>query len=123
MIAGDSETGVTIMRVVKELDAGPMFARVTVPIGPDATSVEIEARLAERRRRARSLDVVEQLAAGAAVETPQDDAAGDARAEDRRKTEGPIDWSLPARAHPQPCARPAALAARARRTVEGDALS
>jgi len=94
VIAGDSVTGVTIMRVVPELDGGPMLARVTVPIGPDATSPEIEALLAERGA-ALLLDVVEQLAAGAAVETPQDDAQA-THAAKILKTEGPIDWSLPA---------------------------
>jgi methionyl-tRNA formyltransferase len=94
VIAGDSVTGVTIMRVVPELDAGPMLARVIVPIGPDATSPEIEALLAERGA-ALLLDVVEQLAAGAAVETPQDDAKATYAAK-ILKTEGPIDWSLPA---------------------------
>ena len=71
MIAGDDETGVTIMRVVKELDAGPMFAIARRPIGPDETSVEVERDLADSARAL--LEVVEQLAAGTAVETPQDD--------------------------------------------------
>ena len=35
---GDDETGVTIMRVVRELDAGPTFAVATRTIGPDETS-------------------------------------------------------------------------------------
>ena len=34
VIAGDDETGITIMRVVKELDAGAMFGRIRRPIGP-----------------------------------------------------------------------------------------
>ena len=50
---------------------GRCSRRVTVPIGPDATSVEVEAELAERGA-ALLLDVVEQFARGAAVE----DAAG-----------------------------------------------
>src|SRR4051812_2058832 len=94
VIAGDTVTGVTIMRVVQELDAGPMLARVTVPIGPDATSPEIEAILADRGA-ALLLDVVEQFAAGAVVETPQDHARA-SHAPKILKTEGPIDWSLPA---------------------------
>ena len=32
------------MRVVKELDAGPMFAKATRPIGPDETSDVVEGR-------------------------------------------------------------------------------
>ena len=45
--------------------------------------------------RALLLDVVEQFAAGAVVETPQDDAQA-THAPKIAKTEGPIDWSLPA---------------------------
>src|SRR5882762_6777688 len=44
---GDAETGVTIMRVIKELDAGPMFATVTRSIDPDETSDVVEEALAE----------------------------------------------------------------------------
>jgi methionyl-tRNA formyltransferase len=94
VIAGDTETGVTIMRVVTELDAGPMLARVSVPIGPDDSSVEVERTLADRGA-ALLLDVVEQFSAGTAAETPQDDARA-TFAPKILKTEGPIDWSLPA---------------------------
>ena len=47
VIAGDRETGVTIMRVVKALDAGPMLATVRRPIGADETSVDVERDLAQ----------------------------------------------------------------------------
>src|SRR3954467_13698363 len=46
VIDGRPETGVTIMRVVRELDAGPMFAKAPQPIGPDETSVGVERALA-----------------------------------------------------------------------------
>ncbi len=46
VIAGERETGVTIMRVVKALDAGPMLASVARPIGPDETSEDVEHDLA-----------------------------------------------------------------------------
>ena len=46
VLNGDAETGVTIMRIVKELDAGAMFASVVRPIGPDATSGDVEDDLA-----------------------------------------------------------------------------
>ena len=48
VINGEAETGVTIMRVVKELDAGPMLARVAVPIGIDDPTTIVEAMLAIR---------------------------------------------------------------------------
>src|SRR3954447_19039007 len=46
VIDGEAETGVTIMRVVKALDAGAIMATVRRPIGPDETSQEVERDLA-----------------------------------------------------------------------------
>jgi methionyl-tRNA formyltransferase len=94
VIAGDAETGVTIMRVERELDAGPTFAVATVPIPPDATSGDMEAVLAMLGARL-LLPVVDALAAGRAVETPQDHARA-TYAPKLGKEEGAIDWSLPA---------------------------
>ena len=51
IIDGEADTGVTIMRVVKALDAGPMIAVERVPIAHDETSDEVERDLAARRRR------------------------------------------------------------------------
>ncbi len=45
--AGDTQTGVTIMRLVEELDAGPMCAQERVPIGENDDYGSISARLAE----------------------------------------------------------------------------
>ena len=71
VIDGRRETGITIMRVVRELDAGPMFASVVTPIGEDETSVEVERELA-RAGGDLLLEVVEKIAAGTATEEPQD---------------------------------------------------
>jgi methionyl-tRNA formyltransferase len=94
VIAGDTETGVTIMRVVKELDSGGMFAKVVRAIGPDETSVEVERDLAEQGADL-LLDVVRQLAEGRATETPQDPAQA-TYAPKITKAEGAVDWGLPA---------------------------
>ena len=94
VIDGRSETGITIMRVVRELDAGPMFARVTRPIGPDETSVDVEQALAKMGGDL-LLEVVEQLAAGTAIEQPQDHGSA-TYAHKLTKAEGTIDWTLPA---------------------------
>ncbi len=91
---GESETGVTIMRIVRELDAGPMFAKVTTAIGPDDTSDVVERRLAENGATL-LIDVIEQLASNTAHEEPQDDAQA-TYAPKITKEEGPIDWTLPA---------------------------
>ena len=64
---GDPETGVTIMRVVKELDAGPMFAKGARPIGPDETSDVVEEALAGMGAGL-LITVLDQIAAGTARE-------------------------------------------------------
>jgi methionyl-tRNA formyltransferase len=94
VLAGESETGVTIMRVETELDAGPTFAVGTVPIPPDATSGDIEHTLAHLGA-ALLLPVVDDIAAGRAVETPQDHARA-THAAKIAKTDGAIDWTRPA---------------------------
>lgn len=95
VIDGRTETGVTIMRVVQALDAGAMLARATHPIGPDDTSVEVERALAALGVPL-LLEAVDALAAGTAVETPQDDSRA-TYASKILKSEGIVDWSLPAR--------------------------
>ncbi len=95
VIDGAPVTGITIMRVVKELDAGPMLATQSCPIGPDATSAEVERQLSEIGASL-LLTVVERLARGDKVaETPQDDSQA-TYAPKILKSESPIDWSLPA---------------------------
>lgn len=89
--AGDRETGVTIMRIAPELDAGATFAAKTVPIPPDATSGEMEATLAALGADV-LIPVVDDLAADRAVETPQNHALA-TLAPKVTKEEGPIDWS------------------------------
>src|SRR5687768_14790953 len=98
VIDGRPETGVTIMRVVRELDAGPMLAKARRAIGEDETSVEVEAALAELGAPL-LLSVVEQLAGGMAVEEPQDEARA-THASKISREEGTIDWRMPgARVH------------------------
>ena len=96
VIDGEPVTGVTIMRIVRELDAGPMMARAEHPIGHDDTSVDVERALAALGAPL-LLTVIEQLAAGTAVEVPQDDAAATFAPKIARE-EGAVDWRLPAAA-------------------------
>ena len=90
---GERETGVTIMRVEKMLDAGAMFGKVTRPIGPDDTSDVVERDLAQLGA-ALLLDVIEQIAAGTAAEELQDFMIC-SYAPRLTKAEGLVDWSLP----------------------------
>jgi methionyl-tRNA formyltransferase len=91
---GEPQTGVTIMRIVRALDAGGMFAKVATPIGPDETSVLVERRLSELGAEL-LIRVIDQLAAGTAREEPQDDAQA-TYAPKIVKEDGVIDWMLPA---------------------------
>jgi len=94
VINGDRQTGISIMRVVKELDAGPVFTMRSVPIGENDTTPEVERALS-RIGADLVLDVVDQLALGAAIETPQDDSAA-TYAHKIEKQEGTADWDQPA---------------------------
>lgn len=47
LVAGDKETGVSLMGVVKKMDAGPVAAKITVPILPTDTSPVLRERLAQ----------------------------------------------------------------------------
>ena len=94
VIDGEAETGVTIMRVEKMLDAGPMLARVKRPIGPDETADVIERDLA-LLGAGLLLEVVQQIAAGTVREELQDFMVC-SYAPKVTKDEGLIDWTLPA---------------------------
>jgi len=94
VMAGDRETGVTIMRIVTELDAGAAFATQTVPIPPEATSGDMEAALASVGAGL-LLRVVDSLERGDAVEAAQDHSQA-TFAPKVTKEEGPIDWNWPA---------------------------
>jgi methionyl-tRNA formyltransferase len=91
---GVPQTGITIMRMVAALDAGGMFAKVTRPIGPDETSDVVERDLANLGAPL-LIEVIEDLAAGRAIEEPQDEALS-TYASKITKEEGLVDWTLPA---------------------------
>jgi len=95
VMAGETMTGVTIMRVVKALDAGPMIAKATRPIGDDETSADVERDIA-RLGADLLVDSVDALAEGRASETSQNESEA-SYAHKIEKTDGIIDWSRPAR--------------------------
>lgn len=96
VIAGDTMTGISIMGVVQALDAGPVFARVSRPIGPDDTSVQVERDLAVLGAGLLTT-VIDDIAAGSARAEAQDESAA-TYASKLDKNEGLIDWSLPGQA-------------------------
>jgi methionyl-tRNA formyltransferase len=89
---GDTETGVTIMRVDEELDHGPMLAIAKTAIGPDEHTPAVAARLSTIGAEA-LLEVLARLEAIA--ETPQDHSLA-TLAPKIEKSEGEIDWTASA---------------------------
>jgi len=95
VIAGETVTGVSIMRVGPRLDAGAVFAVATRVIGLDEPSDAIETDLSLTGARL-LIEVVDALAAGTATETAQDEALA-TYARKLTKAEGVLDWTQTAR--------------------------
>jgi len=90
IMAGDPVTGVTIMKVVKALDAGPMIAEVRRTIGPEETSEEVERDLS-LLGAGLLVSTLNAIADGSARETPQADSAATYAAR-LTKEDGLIHW-------------------------------
>ena len=71
ILNGETITGVTIMYMAKELDAGDIIRYAETEISPDEDALTLTNRLAELGAGT-LLQVVNELAAGTAVRTPQD---------------------------------------------------
>ncbi|MFN3371481.1 MAG: methionyl-tRNA formyltransferase, partial [Sphingomonadaceae bacterium] len=91
ILAGDMETGVTIMRMEHGLDTGPMLAQARIPI-TEQTAGEVTEALAALGARL-MVDVLERLPALEARPQPE---AGVAYAHKIDKAEARIDWARPA---------------------------
>ena len=89
--AGQSETGVTIMRMVPKLDAGPILLQVATPIVHDETYGELQLRLSELGALA-LIEALSLLDIGAIVERPQDEAAA-TMAPKIERDDARIDWT------------------------------
>ena len=94
ILEGDTRTGVSVMRVVKEMDAGDVCLVRETEIGPAETAGELSERLAELAADA-LLAAVDEIAEGRAVFRPQVDA--DATVASRIGREfACLDWREPA---------------------------
>ena len=94
ILAGDAVTGVTIMEVVRALDAGPMVAKVEVPIVESDTAGSLEARLAEAGAQ-KLIEVLEPWASGEITPEMQDESLA-TYAPMLKREDALIDWSRPA---------------------------
>lgn len=90
ILAGDAETGATIMRVKLALDAGPMLASARVPVLPDDTTGTLTPKVAETGA-ALLMDVLPRWQKGAIAPVEQDDALS-TYAPRIEKRDGVINW-------------------------------
>lgn len=91
VLAGDRETGITVMRVIRKLDAGDILLQAREPIGPRDTAGTLHDRLSRLGAECivRALSLFER---GEAVFTPQDEALSTYAPQLTRET-GRLDWS------------------------------
>jgi methionyl-tRNA formyltransferase len=94
LIHGERETGITLFRFDDSVDTGPILAQGRTGIAAEDTIATLYARIEDIGERLLR-DTLPRLAAGSAVETPQDPAAG-SRFPQRAPEDGRLDWSWPA---------------------------
>jgi methionyl-tRNA formyltransferase len=92
---GETETGITVIRMTPRIDAGGIAATATTAIGPDETAGELEERLANLGAPLLTR-VVDALAVGSITVALQDRTKV-TKAPKLRKEDGVIDWRQPAR--------------------------
>jgi methionyl-tRNA formyltransferase len=94
ILAGDTETGVSIMRMEAGLDTGPVLLERAVPIGPEDTARDLHDRLAALGAIL-IVEALEGLVAGRLTPTPQP-AGGVTYAAKLARGEARLDWRRPA---------------------------
>lgn len=88
---GETKTGVSLFRIERSLDSGPVSAMVETPIGPKETTGEVQERLAELSAPL-AMQVLKQIEQGTLIETPQNHAEA-TLAPTLDKQSGAIDWN------------------------------
>jgi methionyl-tRNA formyltransferase len=91
LLAGDRRTGVSVMRVEREMDAGAVALARAIEIGTDETAGTLTARLADLTAEAIA-EVVDRIAEGRVVWTPQDPAQA-TFAPKLERDDARIDWN------------------------------
>jgi len=94
LLAGDRETGITIIKMDAGLDTGPVLARRALAIGVHDDARTLHDKLAALGAEM-VVEVLAELTAGRARLEPQS-AAGATYAERIRRSEASLDWSKPA---------------------------
>lgn len=91
ILAGDAESGATVMRVVREVDAGPVLGQAPTPISPLDTTATLTDRIAQLGADL-LVEVLPRWMRGELEAAPQDEALA-THAPKLAKADGVIDWS------------------------------
>jgi methionyl-tRNA formyltransferase len=94
IINGEPKGGVTTMRLVEKMDAGPIYLQEDITLAPDETTASLEAKLTPVGARL-LLQTMQKLKEGSLTPRAQNDAAA-TFAPMIKKENGLIDWSRPA---------------------------
>jgi len=94
IVNGEKESGVTIMHMVKKMDAGDMIKTVKVSIGPNTTAGELTDEL-DRVGSQALLDVIHEFSRGAVPTIPQDPTQA-TMAPKIELEDGEVKWAAPA---------------------------
>ncbi|HEX7089627.1 MAG TPA: methionyl-tRNA formyltransferase [Longimicrobiales bacterium] len=94
IIRGHERTGITIMRMVEQMDAGPILFQVPEPIGPEETASDLAARLSEVGAAA-LVEALVLLEAGELTPVEQEHAAA-TFAPRITRADARLDWTLDA---------------------------
>jgi methionyl-tRNA formyltransferase len=94
ILAGDAETGVSVMRMEAGLDRGPVYATAAVAVEPDESAGQLHERLAVLGADLLA-DVLPRIREGGLKPTPQDDSRA-SYAPKVGKSDARLDWELAA---------------------------
>jgi methionyl-tRNA formyltransferase len=94
ILAGDAETGVTVMRITQQMDAGPILMQRAISIAAADTASTLKSKLAELGAIL-MLEAIDKLRRGELTATPQDESQATYTAP-VKKEDAVIDWSTEA---------------------------
>jgi methionyl-tRNA formyltransferase len=94
IINGETTAGVTTMKLVEKMDAGPIYLQEAIPVAPDETTGSLAAKLTPIGARL-LLETLHRLQTGSLIAREQDESAA-TLAPMLKKEEGLIDWGQPA---------------------------
>ena len=91
ILAGDAESGVTIMRVIEQMDAGPMLLQRSIPLAADETQGSLKDKLADLGAAA-LIEALRFIGRGSFHATPQDESRATYTVP-VKKEDGLVNWA------------------------------